>query len=53
MSNKTIEFRYRAYSDEDKLEPSEISYELPMTDDADFAELLKHFRRFLKAVGVQ
>ena len=52
MSNKTIEFRYSAY-DSKELEPSDITYSLPIDDDASFAELQAHFRRFLKAVGIK
>jgi hypothetical protein len=54
MSNKTIEFRFSSYSDDPKiLEPSDVTYTLPLTEDADFTELQKHFRRFLKSIGVQ
>jgi hypothetical protein len=54
MPNKTIEFRYSTYSDEAKtLEPSDVTYTLPLTEDADFTELQKHFRRFLKSIGIQ
>lgn len=53
MANRTIEFRYSMYQDDPKLEPTDVSYTLPLTEDADFAELQKHFRRFLKAVGVK
>lgn len=55
MSNKTIEFRFSAYNSEDSrtLEPSDVTYTLPLTEDADFTELQKHFRRFLKSIGIQ
>lgn len=55
MSNKTIEFRFSSYNSDEstKLEPSDVTYTLPLTEDADFAELQKHFRRFLKSIGIQ
>lgn len=51
MANRTIEFRYSVYDAED-LEPSDITYNLPIGEEIDFTELQKHFRRFLKAVGI-
>jgi hypothetical protein len=52
MSNKNIEFRYSVYDGKD-LEPSDITYSLPLSEDANFEELQKHFKRFLKAVGIK
>jgi hypothetical protein len=53
MSHKTIEFRYSTYQDDPKLEPTDVTYTLPLTEDADFTELQKHFRRFLKAIDIK
>jgi len=55
MPNKTIEFRYSTYNNDEPstLEPSDVTYTLPLTEDADFTELQKHFRRFLKSLGIQ
>lgn len=55
MANKTLEFRYSVY-DTDNLEPSEpsdITYVLPLSDSMESSELEKHFKRFLKAVGIR
>lgn len=52
MADKTIEFRYSVYDAKD-LEPSDITYTLPLGEDVDFTELQKHFRRFIKAVGIK
>jgi hypothetical protein len=54
MSTRTIQLIYSAYNDDySSLEPSDITYRLTLTEDADFTELLKHFRRFLKALDIK
>jgi hypothetical protein len=54
MSNKTIEFRYSSYNeDNNTLEPTDVTYTLKLTETADFSEIQKHFRRFLKSIGVK
>lgn len=54
MANKTIEFRYSVYnSDDSPMEPSDVTYSLPITDEVTFAELQKHFRRFLKSLDIK
>jgi hypothetical protein len=52
MSNKTIEFKYLSYPSSKDIEPTNVQYTIPISEEVTFSDMLKHFRRFLKALDI-